>query len=74
MISPRVIAFVLAGGEGRRLRPFTEECPKPALPFAGGFRIIDFVLSNLWNSGVRSVYVPLQYRPQILLEHLERIG
>jgi glucose-1-phosphate adenylyltransferase len=65
-----VTAFVLAGGEGRRLRPLTETQPKPALPFADGCRIIDFVLSNLLNSGIRSVFVLLQYKPQVLVDHL----
>jgi glucose-1-phosphate adenylyltransferase len=66
----RVLAFVMAGGKGTRLSPFTEEYPKPALPFGGGFRIIDFVLSNLWNSGVPQVCVLLHYRPLPLAHHL----
>lgn len=70
MPKSRVVAFVMAGGEGVRLRPLTEEAPKPALPFMGGHRIIDFALSNLYNSGIRSVFVLLQYRPQSLLGHL----
>ena len=47
MKTPTILAFVMAGGEGIRLRPFTTELPKPALPFGGEYRIIDFVLSNL---------------------------
>lgn len=70
MLKSQVIAFVMAGGEGVRLRPFTEEMPKPALPFMGGHRIIDFALSNLYNSGIRSTFVLVQYRPQLLLRHL----
>lgn len=70
MKAPKVLAFVMAGGEGSRLRPFTETLPKPALPFAGGPRIIDFVLSNLYNSSIRAVYVLVQYRPQCLLDHV----
>jgi ADP-glucose pyrophosphorylase len=70
MPKSRVVAFVMAGGEGMRLRPFTEDMPKPALPFTGGHRIIDFALSNLYNSSIRSVFVLLQYRPQSLLRHL----
>jgi len=70
VVGPRVTAFVMAGGEGTRLRPFTRDCPKPALPFARRYRIIDFVLSNLYNSMIRSVYVLLQYRPESLLKHL----
>lgn len=70
MVSTPTVAFVLAGGEGSRLRPFTEFLPKPALPFAGRCRIIDFALSNLVHSGIGTVFVLMQYRPQPLLEHL----
>lgn len=66
------MAFVMAGGEGTRLRPLTEDCPKPALSFAGGYRIIDFVLSNLHNSAIHAVYVLVQYRPQSLVDHIAR--
>ena len=47
----KVLAFVLAGGEGTRLYPLTRERAKPAVPFGGKYRIVDFVLSNLVNSG-----------------------
>lgn len=67
----RILAFVLAGGEGTRLRPLTARHPKPALPFAGR-RIMDFALSNLVNSGVGAIYVLAQYRPAAILEHIER--
>jgi glucose-1-phosphate adenylyltransferase len=70
MPQSEVIGFVMAGGEGQRLRPFTEAMPKPALPFAGGNRVIDFALSNLYNSRIRSLFVLMQYRPQVLLNHL----
>jgi glucose-1-phosphate adenylyltransferase len=70
MISASVLAFVMAGGNGTRLKPLTDALPKPALPIAGRHRLIDFVLSNLYNSEIRTVYVLLQYRPQPLLEHL----
>jgi glucose-1-phosphate adenylyltransferase len=70
MNAPRIVAFVMAGGEGRRLRPLTDEIPKPALPFADRCRLIDFVLSNLHNSGIRSTFVLLQYKPRALVEHL----
>ena len=66
----RVLALVLAGGEGTRLRPLTAEHAKPALPFANGFRIIDFVLSNLVNSNISSIYVLAQYKPRSLAEHV----
>lgn len=72
MTAQRIVAFVLAGGEGTRLRPFTQELPKPALPMAGGWRIIDFVLSNLYNSRIRQIFVLLQYKPDILIRHLRR--
>jgi glucose-1-phosphate adenylyltransferase len=65
-----VLAFVLAGGKGTRLHPLTAEHAKPALPFAGGYRIVDFVLSNLVNSGISQIYVLAQYKPQSLIEHL----
>jgi len=66
----RVLAFVLAGGKGTRLYPLTKERAKPAVPFGGRYRIIDFVLSNLVNSGVYSVYVLIQFKSQSLLQHL----
>jgi len=66
----RVLAFVLAGGKGTRLYPLTKERAKPAVPFGGRYRIIDFVLSNLINSGIYSIYVLIQFRSQSLLQHL----
>jgi len=66
----RVLAFVLAGGKGTRLSPLTKERAKPAVPFGGRYRIIDFVLSNLVNSGIYSVYVLVQFKSQSLLQHL----
>jgi glucose-1-phosphate adenylyltransferase len=66
----RVLAFVLAGGKGTRLYPLTKERAKPAVPFGGRYRIIDFVLSNLLNSGVYSIYVLVQFKSQSLLQHL----
>lgn len=72
MNSPRMLVFVMAGGQGERLRPFTRDCAKPALPFGGGYRIIDFVLSNLHNSGLPQVCVLLQYRPSLLAQHIAR--
>jgi glucose-1-phosphate adenylyltransferase len=65
-----VLALVLAGGNGTRLHPLTAEHAKPALPFAAGYRIIDFVLSNLVNSGITSIYVLAQYKPRSLIEHI----
>ncbi|MFZ1415310.1 MAG: glucose-1-phosphate adenylyltransferase [Defluviicoccus sp.] len=66
----KILAFVLAGGEGTRLYPLTKERAKPAVPFGGQYRIIDFVLSNLVNSGVYSIYVVVQFRSQSLLQHI----
>ncbi|MFN0206815.1 MAG: glucose-1-phosphate adenylyltransferase [Planctomycetota bacterium] len=67
---PRVLGFIMAGGKGERLFPLTRERSKPAVPFAGKYRIIDFVLSNFVNSGIRSIYVLVQYKSQSLIEHL----
>ncbi len=66
----RVLAFVLAGGKGTRLYPLTKERAKPAVPFGGRYRIVDFVLSNLVNSGIYSTYVLIQFKSQSLLQHL----
>ncbi len=66
----RVVAFVLAGGKGTRLYPLTKERAKPAVPFGGRYRIVDFVLSNLVNSGLYSIYVLIQFKSQSLLQHL----
>ncbi len=66
-----VLAFVLAGGEGRRLHPLTVEQPKPAVEFAGCRRIVDFVLSNLVLSRITPIYVLAQYKPRSLIEHID---
>jgi glucose-1-phosphate adenylyltransferase len=66
----RVLGIVLAGGKGTRLSPLTQERAKPAVPFGGKYRIIDFVLSNFINSGINSIYVLTQFRSQSLLQHL----
>jgi glucose-1-phosphate adenylyltransferase len=66
----RVLGIVLAGGKGTRLFPLTRERAKPAVPFGGKYRIIDFVLSNFINSGIDSIYVLTQFRSQSLLQHL----
>lgn len=63
-------AVILAGGEGSRLGVLTEKRAKPAVPFAGKYRIIDFALSNCVNSGIFDVMVLAQYRPQSLIEHI----
>ena len=66
-----VLGMVMAGGRGERLYPLTRDRAKPAVPFAGKFRIIDFVLSNLVNSGIYSIYVLTQFKSQSLVEHLQ---
>ena len=66
----RVLGIVLAGGKGTRLFPLTRERAKPAVPFGGKYRIVDFVLSNFVNSGIHSIYVLTQFRSQSLLQHL----
>src|SRR3989442_9265068 len=70
---PRVLAMIMAGGKGERLHPLTRERSKPAVPFGGRYRIIDFVLSNFLNSEMLSLYVLVQYKSQSLIEHL-RLG
>ncbi len=65
-----VLALILAGGEGGRLEVLTQERAKPALPFAGTYRLIDFVLSNCVHSGIADVWVVQQYEPHSLSDHL----
>lgn len=67
-----VLAMVLAGGEGKRLRPLTEDRAKPAVPFGGAYRIVDFVITNLYNSGVYKIGLLTQYKPRSLDRHVER--
>ena len=70
-LSPRILAFVMAGGRGERLEPLTRHRTKPAVPFGGRYRIIDFVLSNLVNSGITAIYILTQYKAQSVLEHIQ---
>ncbi len=65
-------AIVLAGGRGSRLKQLTDWRCKPAVPFGGKFRIIDFTLSNCVNSGIRRIGVATQYKAQSLIHHLQR--
>ncbi len=71
-ITRNTLALVLAGGRGERLKMLTDWRAKPAMPFGGKFRIIDFALSNCINSGVRQVYVLTQYKSHSLIRHLLR--
>lgn len=66
----KTVAVILAGGEGNRLGALTAKRTKPAVPFAGKFRIIDFALSNCVNSGLFDVMIVAQYRPHSLIEHI----
>lgn len=68
----RVLAVVLAGGKGERLFPLTKYRSKPAVPFGGAYRVIDFVLSNLINSGIDAIYILVQYKAQSLINHIQR--
>jgi glucose-1-phosphate adenylyltransferase len=64
------MAFILAGGRGSRLKELTDDCAKPAVPFGGGARIIDFALSNALNSGIRRIGVATQYKQDSLIRHV----
>ena len=66
------VALILAGGRGERLRQLTDSRAKPAVPFGGKFRIIDFTLSNCVNSGIRRIGICTQYRAQSLIRHVQR--
>lgn len=66
----KTLAFVLAGGKGTRLEPLTADRAKPAVPFGGKYRIVDFILSNLLNSGITGIYVLTQFKSQSLMEHV----
>src|SRR3954464_13219578 len=70
--TPPVLVMLLAGGEGRRLGPLTNDRAKPAVPFGGRYRIIDVVLSNFVNSGLRQIKVLTQYKSASLEEHIAR--
>ena len=71
-LAKQSLAIVLAGGRGSRLGPMTDWRAKPAVPFGGKFRIIDFTLSNCLNSGIRRIGVATQYKAQSLISHLHR--
>jgi glucose-1-phosphate adenylyltransferase len=68
----RIMALVAAGGQGARLRPLTDRRSKPAVPFGSRYRIVDFVLSNLVNSGICTIHLLVQYKSQSLIEHIRK--
>ncbi|MEW5944163.1 MAG: glucose-1-phosphate adenylyltransferase [Pseudomonadota bacterium] len=72
LLTKNTVALILAGGRGSRLKQLTEWRAKPAVPFGGKFRIIDFPLSNCVNSGIRRIGVITQYKAHSLLQHLHR--
>lgn len=72
MSHPKLLALVLAGGKGERLFPLTAMRSKPSVPFGGSYRIVDFVLSNIVNSHIYSIYLLVQYKSQSLIEHIRR--
>jgi len=69
----KVLTFIMAGGKGERLLPLTNDRTKPAVPFGGTYRIIDFTLSNCINSGLRKIYLLTQYKSESLQRHI-RLG
>jgi glucose-1-phosphate adenylyltransferase len=69
-MSKQVLTFILAGGKGERLNPLTRDRAKPAVPFGGIYRIIDFTLSNCINSGLRRIFVLIQYKSFSLQKHI----
>src|SRR5213080_5090626 len=71
-LARQTLAVVLAGGRGSRLGPLTDWRAKPAVPFGGKFRIIDFALSNCLNSGIRRIGIATQYHSHGLIHHLQR--
>jgi len=72
MSNKRIIAFVMAGGQGSRLQPLTSARSKPSVPFGSRYRIVDFVLSNLVNSQIQTIYLLVQYKSQSLIEHVRK--
>src|ERR671929_1496493 len=70
MALPRILVLVLAGGAGGRLELLTDQRAKPAVPFAGTYRLIDFPLSNCQHSQLSDVWVSIQFHPASLSEHL----
>ncbi len=70
--APKILVVILAGGEGKRLSPLTADRAKPAVPFGGSYRIIDFVLSNFANAGLLKIVVLTQYKSHSLDRHISQ--
>jgi len=71
-MEPNVLAMILAGGQGTRLFPLTQDRSKPAVPFGGRYRIIDFVLNNFVNSGLYKIKILTQFKSDSLNMHISR--
>lgn len=71
-LKPSILTIMLAGGAGERLHPLTNEIAKPAVPFGGGYRIIDITLSNCINSGLRQIYILTQHKALTLNRHIRQ--
>ncbi|HEV8626587.1 MAG TPA: sugar phosphate nucleotidyltransferase, partial [Acidimicrobiia bacterium] len=72
MAEPNILTMILAGGEGKRLAPLTADRAKPAVPFGGHYRIVDFALSNMANAGYLRIVVLTQYKSHSLDLHITR--
>ena len=72
VLKPSILTIMLAGGAGERLHPLTNEIAKPAVPFGGGYRIIDITLSNCINSGLRQIYILTQHKALTLNRHIRQ--
>ena len=72
MAKDGVLTMILAGGEGKRLHPLTKDREKPAVPFGGRYRIIDFVINNFINSGLYKIKILTQYKSDSLIKHITR--
>ena len=68
----KVLAMVMAGGQGTRLNPLTAHRSKPAVPFGSRYRIADYVLSSLVNSEIHAIFLLVQYKSQSLIEHVNK--
>ena len=72
MFTEKILTMILAGGQGKRLYPLTRDRAKPAVPFGGRYRIVDFVLNNFVNSGIFKLKILTQYKSDSLNKHISR--